>query len=78
MNCNKELGSSINLPIPLISRTNIVNLNSVKRLFFTSQLYKSAEMWVKCSTSSDLHQFKMVKEKPEILIIVFERNRYDL
>ena len=77
MNCNEELGSSVNLPIPLISRTNIIDLNSVLRLFFTSQLHKSAKMCVKCSTSSDLHQFKIVKEKPEILFIVFERNRYD-
>ena len=77
MNCNEELGSSINLPIPLISRTNIVDLNSVLRLLFTSQLHKSAKMCVKCSSSSDLHQLKIVKEKPEILFIVFERNRYD-
>ena len=77
MNCNEELGSSVNLPIPLIGRTNIVDLNSVLRLFFTSQLHKSAKMCVKCSNPSDLHQFKIVKEKPEILYIVFERNRYD-
>ena len=51
LNCNKELGSSINLPIPLISRTNIVDLNSVLRLFFTLQLHKSAKMCDKCSTS---------------------------
>ena len=34
-------------------------------------------MCVKSSSSSDLHQFKIVKEKPEILFIIFERNRYD-
>ena len=76
-NCNKELGSSINLPIPLIGKTNIADLNSALRLFFTSQLHKSAKVCVKCSSSSDLHQFKIVKEKPEILFIVFEGNRYD-
>ena len=26
---------------------------------------------------SDLHQFKIVKEKPEILFIVFERSQYN-
>ena len=77
MNCNEELGSSINLPIPLIGRINIVDLNSVLRFFFTSQLHKSAKMFVQCSSSSNLNQFKIVKEKPEILFIVFERNRYD-
>ena len=77
MNCNEKLGSSINLPILLIGRTNIVDLNSVLRLFFTSQLHKSAKVCVKCSSSSDLYQFKIVKEKPEILFIVLERNRYD-
>ena len=51
MNCNEELVSSINLPIPLISRANIVDLNSVLRLFFTSQLHKSAKMCGKCRTS---------------------------
>ena len=78
INCNEDLGSSINLPIPLISRTNIVDLNSVLRLLFTSQLHKSAKVYVRCSSSSDLHQFKIVEEKPEILFIVIERNRYDL
>ena len=77
MNCNEELGSSINLPIPLISRRNIVDLHSVLRLFFTSQLHKSAKVCVKCNTFSDLHQFQIVKEKPEILFIVFERSRFD-
>ena len=33
INCNEELGSSINLPMPLIGKTNIVDLNSVLRLF---------------------------------------------
>ena len=77
MNCNEKLRSSINLPVPLISKTNIVDLNSVLRLFFTSQLHKNATVAVKCSSSSDLHQFKIVKEKPEILFIIFERNRYE-
>ena len=40
-----------------------------------SQLRKSAKVCVKCSSSSDLNQFKIVKKKPEILLIVFERNR---
>ena len=33
----------------------------------------------KCAISAvpRLHQFKIVKEKPEIFFIVFERNRYD-
>ena len=42
-----------------------------------SQLRKSAKVCDKCSSSSDLNQFKIVKEKPEILLIVFERNRND-
>ena len=73
VNCNEELGSSISLPVPLIGRTNIVDLNSVLRLFFTSQLHKSAKECVKCSGTSDLHQLKIVKEKPEILFIFFKR-----
>ena len=55
MNCNEELECSINLPVPLIGRTNIVDLNSVLLLFFTSQLHKSTKVCVKCSSSSDLH-----------------------
>ena len=77
MNCNEELGNSINLPMPLIGKTNIADLNSVLRLFFTSQLHKSAKVCVICSSSSDLHQFKILQEKPEILFMVLERNRYD-
>ena len=46
MNCNEDLGSSINLPLILIGRTNITDLNSVLRLFFTSQLHKSAKVCV--------------------------------
>ena len=76
MNYNEDLGSSINLPITLIGRTNI-DLNSVLRLFFTSQFHKSAKVCIKYSSSSNLHQFKIVKKKPEILFIVFERNQYD-
>lgn len=34
-------------------------------------------MCVKCSSLSDLHQFKILKQKLEILFIFFERNRYD-
>ena len=60
-----------------IDGTNIVDLNSVLRLLFTSQIHKSAKVCVKCCNSNDLHQFKIVKEKPEILFRVFERNRYD-
>ena len=52
---DQSMGSSINLTIPLIGRTNIVDLISVLRLFFTSQLHKSSKMCVKCSSSSDLH-----------------------
>ena len=77
MNCNQELGSSINLPIPLIGRTNIVDLNSMLRLFFTSHLHKSTKVCVKGSSCSCLHQIKIVKERPEILFIDFERNQYD-
>ena len=78
MNRNEELPSSIYLLIPLIGRGNIFDLNLVLRLLFTSQLHKSVKECVKRSSSSDLHQFKIVKEKPEILFIVFERNRYEL
>ena len=42
-----------------------------------SQLRRSAKVYVKCSSSSDLNQFKTVKEKPEILLLDFERNRND-
>ena len=78
MNRNEELPSSIYLLIPLIDRGNIFDLNLVLRLLFTSQLHKSVKECVKRSSSSDLHQFKILKEKPEILFIVFERNRYEL
>ena len=77
MNCNGQLGSSVNLIVSLIGRTYIVDLNPVLRLFFTSQLHKSSKVCVKCNNSSDLHQFKIIKKKPKILFIVFERNRYD-
>ena len=73
MNCNEVLGSSINLPVHLFGRTNIGDLNSVLRLFFTSQSHKGTKVFVKCSSSGDLYQFKVVKEKQEILFTVFER-----
>ena len=73
MNCNEELGSSINLPVYLFGRTNIGDLNSVLRLFFTSQSHKGTKVCVKCSSSGDLYKFKVVKEKQEILFSVFER-----
>ena len=73
MNCNEELGSSINLPVYLFGRTNIVDLNSVLRLFLMSQSHNGTKVCVNCSSSGDLHQFKVVKEKQEILFSVFER-----
>ena len=69
MNFNKELGSSVNQPIPLIGMTNVVDLCQCYGCFLCR---RSAKVYVKCSSSSDLNQFKIVKEKPEILLIVLK------
>ena len=58
----------MNLHVPFTDKMNIVGLDSVLFLFFTSRK-------LVYSSFRDLHQFKIVKEKPEILFRVYERNR---
>ena len=58
----------MNIHAPFTDKTNIVDLDSVLFLFFTSKK-------LVYSSFRDLCQFKIVKEKSKILFRLFERNR---